>query len=93
MMVKKAGDMFYFGWTSDLSYRGDSPDVEGNGESNESETYQETTADIVGGIIGASGWDEGTGLPSQDLYTLRWLMKPLVMKLKMDMDRVDKVKF
>ena len=67
-----AGDMFYFGWTSDLSYRGDSPDVEGNGESNESETYQETTADIVGGIIGASGWDEGTGLPSQDLYTLRW---------------------
>ena len=38
----EAGDMFYFGWTSDLSYRGDSPDVEGNGESNESETYPET---------------------------------------------------
>lgn len=66
-----SGDTFYFGWTSDISYRGDSPYSTGNGESNVSATSSGQTSDVVGGIIGASGYSLGTG-PTQDLYTLEW---------------------
>ena len=65
------GDTFYFGWTSDISYRGDSPQETGNGESNVSVTFDSETSDVVGGIIGASGYSTGSS-PSQDLYTLEW---------------------
>lgn len=66
-----SGDTFYFGWTEDLSYRGDSPAVTGNGESNVSLTGNGQTSDVVGGIIGASGYQTGQG-PTNDLYTLEW---------------------
>ena len=66
-----SGDQFYFGWTSDISYRGDSPEATGNGNSNVSVTASGQTSDVVGGIIGASGYTPGTG-PQNDLYTLEW---------------------
>lgn len=63
------GDTFYFGWTSDISYRGDGADVASDGSrSGPSDTG---TSDVAGGIFAGAGYALTTGVTS-GTYALQW---------------------
>jgi len=64
-----AGDTFYFGWTSDLSYRGDGDEDGGNGGT--SVTYANEKSDVAGGIYAGAGYIINQGV-NQALYALEW---------------------
>ena len=63
------GDTFYFGWTSDISYRGDGADTSGNLPAGESPTG---STDVYGGIVAGGGAFNVTTGPASDTYVLQW---------------------
>ena len=66
---ESAGDVIYFGWTSDISYRGDAPGYpDGSGIS---DTYSGETSDVVGGVVGGAGFQLGVGT-NIGTYVLQW---------------------
>lgn len=65
------GDTFYFGWTSDLSYRGDGVVQSDGDRREESATYQNEKSDVAGGIYAGAGFILNQGV-NQNTYALEW---------------------
>lgn len=65
------GDTFYFGWSSDISYRGDAPGYPEQGGDAYSNTFQGQTSDVIGGIVGGSGFQLNVGT-NIGTYVIQW---------------------